>query len=272
VKGGSVLRPKVPRNLFVTLVLVIVMVIVYGVASYLRPWSPKNGFGLVFGFLATFLFVFEMAYPWRRSRARPLGTAKNWVQAHVYLGVLAFVAVVVHSDFGWPNGSMGWWLLVLSFWTTATGLVGVFLQKWIPVALTENLRVEALYDRIPELVTGLVKEADTLMQGTSDVLARFYRSDARKLIEKVNPSWAYVIDVRGGRDRALEPFRRISQFVEPGERQKIDDLMAIYIEKVELDAHYSLQGLLRRWLVWHVPPAAVLMALVVVHIFGWIWY
>jgi hypothetical protein len=266
------LRPKEPRNLKITAALAGVMLVVYGVASYLGPWSPKKGLGLAFGFLATLLFVFEMAYPWRRSRARPLGTAKAWIQAHIYLGVLAFVAVVVHSDLSWPRGSMGWALLVLSLWTTVSGLAGVFLQKWIPATLSENLRVEALYERIPALVASRLAEADALMAGASDLLARFYRTEARKLIETVRPSWSFLLDIRGGRDRALEPFRRMGQFVDAEEKKKLDDLVSIYIEKVELDAQYSLQGILRRWLVWHVPPAALLMAAVVVHIVGWMAY
>jgi len=269
MRPSTALRPKEPQNFKATAGIVVLFLVVYAGASYLTAWSPKRGWGLAFGFLATALFVFEMAYPWRRSRARPLRTAKNWIQAHVYLGALAFVAVLVHSDFTWPRGSLGWALLLLSFWTTASGLMGVFLQKWIPATLAESLRVEALYERIPDLVKGLMAEADALMAGTSDVLSRFYRSEARPMLEKVNPSWSYLLDVRGGRDRAVEPFRRISQFIDASEKQKVDDLIAIIIEKSELDAHFSLQGVLRRWLIWHVPPAALLMALLVVHIAGW---
>jgi hypothetical protein len=272
MKVSGALRPKHPRNLHATIVVAVLLVVFYLVLSYLRPWSPKRGFGLVFGILATTLFVFEMVYPVRRPRARPLRTAKIWIQAHVYFGVIAFLAVLIHSDFSWPRGGMGWWLLLLSFWTTASGLLGVFLQKWIPATITESLRVEALYERIPELIEALLGEADALMAGTSDVVSRFYRTEARKLLEKVNPSWSFLLDIRGGRDRALEPFRRVSQFVDASEKQKIDDLIAIYIEKSELDAHYSLQGILRRWLIWHVPPAALLMALVVIHIAGWALY
>jgi hypothetical protein len=266
------LSPKEPRNLKTTSVVAAAMVVVYIVASILSPWSPKSGLGLAFGFAASLLFVFEMLYPWRRPRARPLGTAKAWIQAHVYLGVLAFVAVIIHSDFSWPRGSMGWWLLILSFWTTATGLVGVFLQKWIPATLSEALRVEALYERIPDLVAALLAEADALMADSGDVLSRFYRAEARPQLDTLKPSWTFLLDVRGGRDRAIEPFRRIARFVDPADKQKIDDLVTIYIEKVELDAHYSLQGLLRQWLLWHVPPAALLMAFVVIHIVGWAIY
>jgi len=121
-----------------------VMVLVYAIGAWLAPWSPKRGLGLFFGIVASLVFVFEMAYPYRRSRARPLGTARRWLQAHVYLGALAFLAVLIHAGFHWPGGFMGWALLLLSAWTTLTGLVGVWLQKWLPIVMSEGLRVEAL--------------------------------------------------------------------------------------------------------------------------------
>ena len=55
----------------------LVMVLVYAISVWLAPWSPKRGLGLVFGILASLIFVFEMAYPYRRSRARPFGTARR---------------------------------------------------------------------------------------------------------------------------------------------------------------------------------------------------
>ena len=75
-----------------------------------------------------------------------------------------------------------------------------------------------------------------------------------------------------GRERALEPFRRMSSFVDPAEKDIVNDLMTIRMEKMDLDVHYSLQGILRRWLIVHVPPAAVLMALLAVHILAWALY
>jgi len=64
----------------------------------------------------------------------------------------------------------------------------------------------------------------------------------------------------------------VAQFVEENEKEKVDDLISLYTEKLELDAHYSLQGLLRRWLVLHVPAAGALMGLLAVHVFGWVFY
>lgn len=272
MRAGQVLRPKRPRFLQITLTLSTVAVLVFLVGSSLRPWSPKRGLGLAFGVLAALLFVVEMLYPARRPRARPFRSAMGWLQFHVHAGAFALVAALVHTGFRLPSGRLGWWLLALSSWTVATGLLGVWLQKWIPASLAEGLRVEAIYERIPSLVDELRAEADRLMQGAGDVLERFYRSEVRAPLAAVNRSWAFLLDVRGGRERALEPFRRVAQFVDAGERQRVLDLMSIFTEKMELDAHYSLQGILRGWLVLHVPAAGLLMGLLAVHVFSWFWY
>jgi hypothetical protein len=272
VRALDSLRPKQIRNFQATLAIGVVLVLVYAVADYLWPWSPKRGLGLAFGIFAALAFVFEMAYPARRPRARPFFTAKNWIQTHVYLGALAFVGVVLHAGLSWPHGAFGWWLLFLSAWTTLTGLLGVWLQKWIPATLAEGLQVEALYERIPGLVQQLVKEADTLMVDASDVLERFYRQEVRDPLGKLAPSSGYLLDVRGGRERALEPFRRMAGFADADDKVRVEDLISIYTEKMELDAQYSLQGILRKWLWLHVPPAGLLMGLLVIHVFTWLWY
>ena len=248
------------------------MVAAYLVAAGLGPFSPKRGLGLVFGIVAALVFVFEMAYPYRRSRARPLGTARRWIQAHIYLGLLALLAVLLHTGLHFPRGAMGWALFLLSLWTVVSGLVGVWLQKWLPSVMAESLRVEAIYERIPSIVQHLLKEADDLVVNSSDMLERFYQTEMRGRMAAVEPSWSFLLDVRSGREAALEPFRRVSAFVEPAEKEIVNDLMTIRMEKMDLDVHYSLQGILRRWLILHVPPAAVLMALLVVHILAWLVY
>jgi hypothetical protein len=272
VRIAQVLRPKQPRNLQATLAVSGLLLLVYVGTAYFWAWSPGRGVGLAFGILAALAFVFEMAYPARRPSAVPLFTAKNWIQAHVYLGAVALLAVVIHAGFTWPSGAFGWWLLLLSAWTTLTGLLGVWLQKWIPATLAEGLQIEALYERIPFLIEQLVTEADGLMADGSDVVDRFYRQEVRDRLARLAPSWAFLLDVRGGRERALEPFRRMAGFVDPQDKGKVEDLMIIYTEKLELDAQHSLQGILRKWLWLHVPAAGLLMGLLVIHVFTWVWY
>lgn len=269
---GQILRPKRPLNLNLTAIACVLVLLSYFVVSYRWPFSPKHGAGLVFGVSAATLFVFEMLYPARRPRARPLGTAQAWVQAHIYLGCVAFCLVLAHSGLSWPHGAVGWLLLLLSFWTVVSGVIGVWLQKFIPASLAEGLQVEAVYERIPELVKQLLDESDGLVAEAGDVLDRFYRNEVRPSLAKVQVSWTFLFDVRGGRERALEPFRRVLRFVDEHEKAIVEDLMAIYQEKMELDAQRSLQAILRSWLVLHVPAAGLLMGLLTVHIVSWALY
>ena len=78
--------------------------------------------------------------------------------------------------------------------------------------------------------------------------------------------WAYLTDVRTEQDRRVAPLRNLSSFVPEADRARLDVLESVVLEKVELDAHASLQRWLRSWLLLHVPPAIVLMGLLVVHI------
>lgn len=266
------LAPKEPRNLKATAGVCAFFLLVYAVGSWQWTFSPKRGLGLAFGMLAALLFAFLGAYPFRRPRARPLGTARNWIQAHVYLGVVACLAVLIHGGFSLPNGGMGWWLLLLTLWTTASGLAGVWLQKWIPSTIAQGLRVEALYERIPELVDRLREESDALAAEASETLESFYRRDVRPAMSGPSPSWSYLLDVRAGRERALQPFENIRRFVSEEDQVRARELMSIYTEKLELDAQYRLQRVLRHWLVAHTPAAALLAALVLVHIASWLWY
>ena len=104
---------------------------------------------------------------------------------------------------------------------------------------------------------GLLGEADRLASDASDALERFYRQEVRDALAVARPSWAYLFDVRAGREAALEPFRRMRAYVPQEDKEKLEDLASIFTDKLELDAQLVLQGVLRRWLLASTfrPPA-----------------
>ena len=139
---GQILRPKEPRHLRATVVASLALLAVCLIGSrFWQPWSPSRGAGLALGFAAAVLFLLDMAYSSRRLGALHLRSGWAWLQAHIYLGSVGLLAALMHSGLAWPRGGFGLWLLVLAAWTTASGWLGVFLQKWIPLALAEGLRV-----------------------------------------------------------------------------------------------------------------------------------
>lgn len=242
-----------------------------GAALWLRtrePWNPgRAGGGLVFGAVAALLVLVHIFYPLRRRlMAFPFGTAQRWTQFHIYAGALAFFFVLIHEGFRSPSGTLGWLMLALAAWTVLSGLLGVWIQKWIPATLASGLEVEAIFERIPELVEKLRAEAAALVEGSSDVLDRFYRDDVETALAGVQASWDYLLDVRGGRDRRLAGFTRMGPFLAEEERPRLEDLRMILNEKLELDAQYSLQRLLRLWPLVHVPPSVLLFGLLIYHI------
>lgn len=243
-----------------------------GLAAFLaiesvRPWDPARAGGLVFGLVASVIYLVDLLYPLRRRLLGfPFGNARRWIQFHIYGGCLALWFVLIHEGFRWPSGKFGWVLLALSVWATLSGLVGVWLQKWIPEVLSSGLQVEALVERIPELIGALQAEADALAENSSEMLGHFYIDTVRPALAGVHSSWNYLVDVRKGRDQRLEPFTRLSPFLDEKERPRLEDLKALFTEKLELDAQYSLQRILRIWVYLHVPPSALLFTLMLFHI------
>lgn len=262
----KVARPKRPAWLLVSIALAAASVLLFVWIDSRRIWSPGGTAGVAFGIAAALLVFVQALYPFRRLFAAfPFGTAQRWLQFHIYGGALGFVFVLIHEGFRAPAGFVGWALLVLSVWSTATGLAGVWLQKWIPAMIASGLNALAVFDRIPGLVETLRTESASLAAGSSEMFERFYSEEVEPALAGINTSWDYLVDIQGGRERRLAPFDRMAPFLEEAERERLAGLRAIFTEKLELDAQYSLLRILRLWSAFHVPPAVLFVALIVYH-------
>jgi hypothetical protein len=250
-----------------------ISVLVFAASAWAWPWRPGRLGGLLFGILAAALFVNAALYPWRRRwNTRPLGTARRWLQLHIYGSTLAMLFVLLHIGWRWPAGTMGWLLLLLSMWTTVTGLAGVWLQRTVPRVISRRLTVEAIYERIPELIRALVGEADALMQGAPDMLARVYTAEIRPVLDGPRTSVKWLTGPGPAAVVASGSVDRLRPYAKGAERERLDDLASILQDKADLDAQLSLQGLLRGWLILHVPPAILLIGLMVVHVAAVVWH
>jgi hypothetical protein len=264
---SPVFRPKRPAWFRAFAGAVVVSMLVYGVWRWWTPWRPGRWGGLLFGTLATAVFVVDALYPLRRRlMSWPLQSAQHWLQFHIYGGVLACLFVFIHMGFRLPAGQFGWWLLILSLWATFSGLVGVAVQKYVPNMLATNLAVEAIYERIPGLAARLQGDADRLLVGAPDVLQRAYLNNTRAWLGALAPSWSYVVDFRAERERRLGPFSEVAPFLSDADRARLVDLQAIVAEKLELDVQYSLQRLIKTWVPLHAWPSLFLMGLIAVHV------
>lgn len=232
---------------------------------------PGSDWAIGFGVAALALLVVAAAYGLRRramkvASRRGAGRSSSWLAVHVYGGGIFLLLVLMHSGFGLPSGWVTWWLWGLSWWVVLGGLGGLFLQRWIPRLLTSGLRVEAHYDRVPELVAGVRERAEALAAKCSPAVQELYLRVVEQELAAPRRRALYFLDVTGGVQARLREFDHLARFLPAEEREQLRDLERLLRTKLELDAHYTLQLPLRWWLYLHLPASLLLVLFVVLHL------
>ena len=178
----------------------------------------------------------------------------------------------MHSGFNIPSGALNFWLWVSCLWTVFSGFLGLALQHWIPKILASGLSVEVLYERIPELVDEIRSKSQKLVATCGEAIQLLYQTEVASLLEKPQRKLIFYLDITGGIQTHLKGFHYLEGFLPSDERKKLRELERLFKTKLEIDAHYSLQYLLRWWLICHVPPSLIMMGLVGLHLFSVLYY
>lgn len=263
----------------VFVIAVIICGLIYLANVILSEIRPSNIWGLSYGTAAAILMVGAALLALRRritrfALARGLGNARVWLQFHLYGGALFLLLTFMHSGFHQPRGILTWWLWFLSIYVTASGIVGVLLQKWIPKILTSGLAIEVVYERIPELVREIREKANALVQtcAPQSGVKDFYKNNVALALAAPQPRLIYCLDITGGIQSRLRRFEYVRRLLASDEKEKLNKLEAFYKTKLEIDAHYTLQRILRWWLYTHVPVSLVLLILLALHLFAVLYY
>jgi hypothetical protein len=251
--------------------------LVYLLNAIVSDIRPYNLWGLSYGTAATILLAGAALLGVRRRAARlalraGLGKAQSWLQLHIYGGALFLLLVFMHSGFHLPKGVLTWWLWVLSVWVTASGIFGVCLQKWIPKILASGLAIEVVYERIPDLLEEIREKANELIQTCTDPVKDFYRRNIAFALVAPQPRLIYCLDITGGIQARIKQFDYLRGILPLAEKEKLTQLESFYKTKLEIDAHFTLQTILRWWLYTHVPLSLVLIVLVGLHLFAVLYY
>src|SRR5215471_549296 len=142
--------------------IAVVLLAVYVIYALKSPDGARGGsmIGLFFAALGTGVIVFECLLGMRkRYPASPLGRVKTWVSAHVWLGLLSGLLILMHAGFRWGHGLAGV-LMTLFGVSVVSGIFGVALQNYVPRRMTELVARETIFEQIPTVVQGLRQEAD----------------------------------------------------------------------------------------------------------------
>ncbi|MEE8523486.1 MAG: hypothetical protein V3T72_06105 [Thermoanaerobaculia bacterium] len=273
--GGGLLRASSWR--WAWALIAVACLVLYLLGFFWWEVRPGTVLGMSYGIAAVALLLGTALYGMRRrmmsvvSRWR-LGSAAGWLRFHLYGGGLFLLLVLMHTGFRLPTGTWMWWLWLLSLWTALSGLAGRALQQWIPRVLASGLSVEVNYDRIPELVAEIRGRAERLVADCDPSVQRLYARKIAPALAAPEHRSSFFFDVTGGARSRLKDLDYLAGLLSSAEKEKLREIERLYRAKLEIDAHYTLQRLLRGWLWVHVPPSVVLLALVAVHVFTVLYY
>lgn len=210
----------------------------------------------VTGYVLLGMVIFLAAFNLRKKLAfLPIpGSARFWMQAHIYIGWVTIAMFFAHIGFRIPTGVLERWLAGLFVCVAGSGIYGLYITRTIPRRLTATGR-EFVFEQIPALRYEIARKARSLVMETAhstDVLARFYLNRLMVFMEyRRSPVYYLSPSLRHSKALAAE-IRQLDRYLEPRHREVATTLSGYVREKEDLDYHRALQGRLKLWLFVHI--------------------
>lgn len=254
------------------LVWIIAIVAVGGLAFWQHSVQMNLGStDFVTGYVLFGLMIFLALYNTRKKLSMiPLGRASNWLTLHVIGGLAAVVIFFLHTGTLWPMGSVEQVLATLFILVSLSGLIGFRLQAWIPGRLARR-GPEMIYERIPAEIARLRSEAEDAANAAAqasgyDTLGRYYLETLAWYFERPRFFMNHLLGGRRPEAWLRQRVATVEHLLSEGEREQLRRIEDLGNQKTVVDAQYSLQSLLKAWIMIHVPLAAAMMVFAVWHL------
>jgi predicted membrane channel-forming protein YqfA (hemolysin III family) len=260
------------RRIFVALLIATTASYIY----YSRKEFPHGGsrFGLAYGIAGTLLILllafFGIRKRWYRST---FGTMEQWLQSHIYLGVLAMVILLFHTG-GRFHDTIAVTTLLLVAIVVASGILGAVLYVTVPRLLTEvesNLTVDEVSDQLNQLA----KQMARIASGKSAPFQRIYD----QLMRESKPGWLAgwrLLFARGKVKPAAGDWSSLIALVPRDEQDELRQMLVVSRQRKELLIRLVYQqrykNVLESWLYVHVPFTIALLIFAVVHVVAVFYY
>jgi len=278
----SILAFRKRRYLWLALFVAGISIAAYSVHD---PQEPPNG-GTVLGYgLGTIGALLILLLTWfgvrKRRYASNAGTVEGWLSAHVYLGLVLPVVVLLHAGFQF-GVNVHTLAFVLMLVVIVSGLYGVFVYMKYPERISTNRggasRPE-LFNQLEDIDRRAKRVADNLADGFADLVqsgisrtelggtlwSRLRRADNSKIVLPGAGQSSAISNA--GQEAALDWLaEQQSRSSDADAAAKIGELSALLRNKRkllrQLREDLRLQAAMELWLYVHVPlTAALLMAL-----------
>ena len=239
-------------------------------------WTSRIENGLGYNELisggALFFIIFLLCLFNLRKRLPfiPLLPAHQWFLLHTVGGFLALFLFWLHAGFLWPNGLYSQILAILFYGTSLTGIVGLLMEKIYPNLLT-RVGLECIYERIPSDIAEIRKKVESIVlecteKTGSDTIAQHYMETLGWFFQR--PRF-FINNIFGGQNAQAWVTQQCSildRFLNDAEREYLGRIYTLAEAKRKIDCHFSLQTMLKGWLLLHVPLAAATMAMSIWHL------
>lgn len=262
------------RRIFVLLLIAVVGTYFYNA----RKEYPHGGstLGLAYGTIGYALILllafFGIRKRWYRSR---FGTLEQWLQSHIYLGILVMVILLFHTG-GRFNDKIAVATLILVAIVVGSGILGAVLYVTIPRLLTE-VESELTVEEISDQLNQLAKQMARIASGRSEPFQRIYNS----LIAESMPGWLggwRLLLSRLARRKARKQtdLSAMLSLVPRDEEVELRQLLVVSRQRKELLIRMLFQqrykNILEAWLYIHVPFTIALLVFAIVHIAAVFYY
>ncbi|NKX67662.1 hypothetical protein HEP89_26370 [Labrenzia sp. 5N] len=231
----------------------------------LRDSQFLNGWVLVAVMAGMLLLTFR-----KQLSTLPLGRVRHWLQVHYYLGFLTIGVFLVHTHLRFPNAPLEWLLWILFVLVSASGCVGGFLARIVPVRL-EGRGDRVLFERIPVLRAQIADEAETLAlasleDGSSVSLANVYQRELGRFFARPRYVFAHLRQSNLPISRIMGELQSIERYLDGKGKERLERMRQLVRAKNDLDFQYANGGLLKLWLFVHVPPTYALILAILAHV------
>jgi len=262
------------RRIFIVLLAVVVAVFVW---NYKREF-PHGGsrIGLIYG-TAGFALILLLAFygvrkRWYRSR---LGTMEQWLQSHIYLGLLVLVLLVLHTG-GRFNDAIAVTTLILTAVVVLSGIAGAIFFVTVPRLLTEvesNLTVDEISQQLNQLARNMARIAS----GRSAPFIRIYDG----LMAESMPGWLagwrlLFARMRRGNQQTAADWSKLLALVGKDEQEQLRQMLVFSRQRKELLLRLMYQqrykNILEFWLYIHVPVTIAVIVFGALHVAAVFYY
>jgi hypothetical protein len=206
----------------------------------------------------------------KRLSMIPLGSASAWLALHTVGGALAIGLFLIHADTFWPTGSYERLLTLLFYLVSLSGLLGFAIQRIYPRLLSQ-INYEVIYERIPAEIAILRDQAEAIVlectaKTTSDTLAQYYLASLAWYFDRPRFMLNALVGNRRTRSWLDREWGAVARYLNAAENAFLSQLLELCETKAKIDAHYAIQGLMKLWLLVHLPLAAAVMVVAVWHV------